>query len=198
MSAPPSISYAAGMKAPAFLVVDMVNDFLQSWATASPQRLVQSTNGLVATLRKHDRPVIWVRQEFRPDLRDAFPEMRAKGIRITIQGTPGCQIAADLAVAPADTVIIKKRYSAFYGTCLDHVLGGLKVDGLILAGINTNACIRMTAIDAYQRDWEVIVAADCIDSYDREHHEISLRYMNGKIACVMNNVEIRAMLARAK
>jgi len=78
------------------------------------------------------------------------------------------------------------------------VLGGLKVDGLILAGINTHACIRMTAIDAYQRDWEVIVAADCIDSYDLEHHEISLRYMNGKIACVMNNVEIRAMLARAK
>ena len=124
--------------------------------------------------------------------------MRAKGIRITIQGTPGCQIVSDLAVAPSDTVIIKKRYSAFYGTVLDQVLAGLKPDGLILAGLNSHACVRMTAIDAYQRDWEVIVAADCVDSYDQEHHEISLRYMNGKIASVMSNDQIRAALPPTK
>jgi isochorismate hydrolase len=93
---------------------------------------------------------------------------------------------------------IKKRYSAFYGTTLDHILAGLRPDGLILAGINTHACIRTAAIDAYQRDWEVILAADCVDSYDQEHHEISLRYMNGKIASVMSNEEIRKMLAPPK
>jgi isochorismate hydrolase len=52
----------------------------------------------------------------------------------------------------------------------------------------------MTSIDAYQRDWEVILAADCVGSYDREHHEVSLRYMRGKIAEVMSNVEIAARL----
>jgi isochorismate hydrolase len=35
---------------------------------------------------------------------------------------------------------------------------------------------RTAAIDAYRRDWKVVLAADCVDSYDREHHEISLRY----------------------
>jgi len=68
-------------------------------------------------------------------------------------------------------------------------------DALILAGINSHACIRVTAIDAYQRDWEVIVAADCVDSYDREHHDISLRYMKDKIALVMTNREIGMALA---
>jgi isochorismate hydrolase len=67
---------------------------------------------------------------------------------------------------------------------------------LILAGINTHACIRMTAIDAYQRDIPVILAADCIGSYDREHHEISLRYMKDKIAVVMSNGELAAACAR--
>jgi isochorismate hydrolase len=71
----------------------------------------------------------------------------------------------------------------------------LRPDGLIFAGINTHACIRMAAIDAYQRDWEVILAANCVDSYDREHHEISLRYMKDKIASVMTNEEIQRMLA---
>jgi nicotinamidase-related amidase len=182
------------MRAPALIVIDLLNDFLRTWPPTAKQRLVRATNGLVAVLRRHQRPVIWVRQEFRPDLQDAFPEMRAKGIRITVQGTEGCRIASDLAVDPSDTVIIKKRYSAFYGTDLDQVLAKLRPDGLIFAGINTHACIRMAAIDAYQRDWEVILAADCVDSYDREHHEISLRYMRDKIAFVMSNEEIREML----
>jgi nicotinamidase-related amidase len=183
------------MNAPALIVIDMLNDFLRAWAPSSRQRLVQSTNALVGILRGRSRPIVWVRQEFQPDLRDAFPEMRAKGIRITIRGTEGSQIVSDLAVAPSDPVVIKKRYSAFYGTTLDGILTGLNPDGLILAGINTHACIRMAAIDAYQRDWEVILAADCVDSYDREHHDISLRYRNGKIASVMSNEEIRRMLA---
>jgi len=183
------------MKEPTLIVIDMLNDFLQSWAPAARQRLVQATNALVAIVRSHQRPIIWVRQEFRPDLRDAFPEMRAKGIHITIAGTPGCQIVSELAVDRSDTILVKKRYSAFFGTTLDQVLADLRPDGLILAGINTHACIRMAAIDAYQRDWRVILAADCIGSYDREHHEISLRYMKDKIAAVMSNEEIRKMLS---
>jgi nicotinamidase-related amidase len=183
------------MREPVLIIIDMLNDFLQTWEPVSKQKLIRSINELIDIVRGHDRPIIWVRQEFRPDLQDAFPEMRAKGIRITIQGTQGCQIASELAVNPSDTVLIKKRYSAFYGTTLDQVLADLKPDGLILAGINTHACIRMAAIDAYQRDWRVILAADCIDSYDKEHHEISLRYMKDKIASVMSNKEIQRMLS---
>jgi isochorismate hydrolase len=47
---------------------------------------------------------------------------------------------------------------------------------------------------AYQRDWETSVAADCVDSYDREHHDISMRYMKDKIAAIMSNQEILAAL----
>jgi maleamate amidohydrolase len=68
--------------------------------------------------------------------------MNAKGIRITIKGTQGCQIVSELAVALSDLVIIKKRYSAFYGTTLDETLAWLLPDAIILAGINTHACIR--------------------------------------------------------
>ncbi|MGA7401137.1 MAG: isochorismatase family protein, partial [Candidatus Sulfotelmatobacter sp.] len=60
----------------------------------------------------------------------------------------------------SDPVLIKKRYSAFYQTELDQLLHRLQPDAIILAGINTHACIRVTAIDAYQRDWETIVAAN--------------------------------------
>jgi nicotinamidase-related amidase len=184
------------MNKPVLIVIDMLRDFLESWEPARKERLVHSINELVGAMRSSKHPIVWVRQEFEPDLRDAFPEMRAKGIRITIEGTPGCEILPELAVDPSDIVIVKKRYSAFYGTPLDEILARLRPDSIILAGINTHACIRTTAIDAYQRDWPVIVAADCIDSYDREHHEVSLRYMKDKIAAVMSNQEIRLDLTR--
>ncbi|MGA7630442.1 MAG: cysteine hydrolase [Terriglobales bacterium] len=183
------------MQRPVLLVIDMVNDFLAKWAPAQKQQLVGSINELVGVMRQHGHPIIWVRQEFDPDLHDSFPEMRAKGIQITIKGTTGCQIDSEMASAPSDPVVVKKRYSAFYNTGLDQILHRLKPDVIVLAGINTHACIRVTAIDAYQRDWEIIVAVDCVDSYDREHHDISMKYMKDKIAAVMSNQEIRSALA---
>lgn len=182
------------MQRPALIVIDMVNDFLEKWALASRQELVWSINELAGLMRQLGRPVIWVRQEFEPDLRDAFLEMKDKGIRVTIKGTAGCEIASDLATAPSDPIVVKKRYSAFFGTELEQLLERLSPDVLILAGINTHACVRTTAIDAYQRDWRVIVAADCVDSYDREHHDISMKYMKDKIATVMTNQELRLVL----
>ena len=182
------------MEKPLLIVIDMLQDFLESWEPARRERLVRSINELVGLMRSRGHAVLWVRQEFEPDLRDAFPEMKAKGIRKTIKGTPGCQMVAELAVSPSDPVIIKKRYSAFFGTTLDETLARLRPDTIVLAGIHTHACIRTTAIDAYQRDWSVILASDCIDSYDREHHEISLRYMKDKLAAVMSNEEISAAL----
>jgi nicotinamidase-related amidase len=186
------------MEKPVLIVIDMLRDFLESWEPGKRARLVHSINDLARVMRTFSHPIIWVRQEFETDLRDAFPEMRAKGIRLTIKGTPGCEILPELSVTPADSVVVKKRYSAFYGTALDETLARLRPDAIILAGINTHACIRTTAIDAYQRDWPVILAGDCIDSYDREHHEISMRYMNDKIAAVISNDEIRSALRAHK
>jgi len=182
------------MKAPVLIVIDMLNDFLADWEPGRRQALVEAINGMAQIMRRHSHPIIWVRQEFEPDLRDAFPEMKAKGIHKTIKGTPGCEIVPELAPGTSETVIVKKRYSAFFGTGLDEIFAGLKPDAVILAGINTHACIRTTAIDAYQRDWPVVLAADCIDSYDREHHEISLRYMKDKLAKVWTNREIESAL----
>jgi len=186
----------ASMNRPVLIVIDMLRDFLDTWDPSRRRGLVDATNELAATMRRLSLPVIWVRQEFEPDLRDAFPEMRAKNIHITIKGTPGCEIVPEINRGSSDTVIVKKRYSAFFGTELDEILRRLEPDAIMLAGINTHACIRTTAIDAYQRDWPVILASDCIDSYDREHHNISLKYMKNNIAALMTNEEIRTILSR--
>lgn len=187
------------MNTVALLVIDMLNDFFRQHAALAACRneLVQSINQLIFAFRANAQPVYWVRQEFAPDLSDAFIVMRKRGIRITIAGTAGCEILPELDRLPSDTIIVKKRYSAFFGTNLDQLLAIHQPLTLVVAGINTHACIRTTAIDAFQRDLDVLIAGDCVRSYDPEHHEITRRYLDGHIAPFMTNREIVELLNTA-
>jgi nicotinamidase-related amidase len=172
------------------IIIDLINDYLDHWDEKKAAGLILETNRLVSAFREAGLPVIWVRQEFLPDLTDAFLEMRDKNVSIAIKGTRGAQLHGDLLWHPDDTTIVKKRYSAFHGTQLDDVLSAKEVTELVLCGINTHACIRTAAIDAYQRDFRVILPEECIDSYDAEHARVSIAYMDGKIAKVVTVPEI--------
>lgn len=113
----------------ALIVIDMLNDFLDPWEPGRRRTLLDHTNALVGLFHRRALPVIWIRQEFRADLGDAFLEMRDKQVSLTIEGTFGASIHADLDVASTDLVIIKKRYSAFFGTRLDAALASLDKQG---------------------------------------------------------------------
>lgn len=180
------------------LVIDMLNDFFRGNEVLAAQRsrLVAAVNRLAAAFRRHRQPIVWVRQEFAPNLSDAFLEMRRNNLRVTIAGTDGCELLPELERRPLEKVIVKKRYSAFFGTDLEATLAAIRPGTLVLAGINTHACVRTTAIDAYQRDYAVLIAADCVASYDAEHHEVTRRYLDGKIADFVPSDEMIRRLER--
>lgn len=180
----------------ALLIIDMLNDFFRQHTSLAEQRprLVASINTLVEAFRHHGQPVLWVRQEFAPDLRDAFLEMRKHNLHVTIAGTDGCEILPELDHHPTDMTIVKKRYSAFFGTDLEATLKRVCPDTLVVAGINTHACVRTTVIDAYQRDYEVVLATECVASYDEAHHDMTMRYLDGAIAQLLPNRDIIKML----
>jgi isochorismate hydrolase len=92
---------------------------------------------------------------------------------------------------------VKKRYSAFFGTRLDVLLSTLEAKTLVLAGINSHACVRTTAIDAFQRDHDIILATDCLGSYDQEHHDVSMKYLAARMSRVMSNERIGELLSGA-
>jgi nicotinamidase-related amidase len=84
-----------------FIIVDMLNDFFERSPVLAIERarLVANTNLLVRGFRSVGLPVFWVRQEFAPDLHDAFSEMRAKNLSITIAGTSGCELQPNRSAA---------------------------------------------------------------------------------------------------
>jgi len=59
----------------------------------------QATNVLTRAFRSAALPVFWIRQEFSPNLQDAFGEMRRKLLAVTIAGTAGCELLSELETA---------------------------------------------------------------------------------------------------
>jgi maleamate amidohydrolase len=80
----------------------------------------------------------------------------------------------------------------FFQTGLDALLQRLGTDQIILAGVNTHACIRMAAIDAYQRDFEVLIVRECVASKDVHHHDVTMDYLAGGVARLVALTELKA------
>ncbi len=181
----------------ALVIVDFLQDFFdpEIWPDSlipkARTTLVKKTNQLVEFCRDKQIPVIWFKQAFKPDLSDAFPHMRRSSKKYTISGTDGCEILPELDVLPKDLILFKSRFSAFFRTDLEPLLKKLKTEHLILAGITTAWCIRSTAVDGYQRDYEIIIAKDCTQAFTETDHLQSIRAMDGYIATALSNNEIR-------
>lgn len=132
---------------------------------------------LLCFAREKQFHIIWVRQEFKADLSDAFLEMRDENIKMYIEGTFGSQMLEEPRQMEGEREIIKKRYSAFFRTAHDDLLKSINSSFLVLAGVNTHACIRTAAIDAYRLDYRFQIISDCAASSDRRHHDVSLYYL---------------------
>ena len=183
----------------AALVIDMQEDFFSQGRLAERRAaLVRSLNELLAICREAGIPLVWVRQEWARDLSDAMLDARRRGARITIAGTKGAAILAELDHRRGDFELVKKRYSPFFRTGLDDLLQRMRATTLIIAGINTHACVRTAVIDAYQRDYEVVLARDCVDSQDAGHHDMSLTYLERNVCEVASNEEIRAKFSNLR
>ncbi len=182
----------------ATIIVDMQEDFFShDRLNTNRALLTKNINGLVSLSRSTNTLLIWVKQEYSSDLSDAPADIREQGIEIVIAGTAGAGLLKELNIQKDDTTLIKKRYSAFFGTDLHKLLSSIGITNIILAGVNSHACIRTSAVDAYQQDYTVVLASECIDSYDLEHHDISMRYMDGILGVCKSNDQIKRMLQGA-
>lgn len=71
----------------------------------------------------------------------------------------------------------KHYYSAFAGTMLDIYLRERKIDTLVLTGVLTDICVLHTAIDAYQKGYQIEIVTDAVASITEEQHQFALDHM---------------------
>ncbi|MFD2673181.1 cysteine hydrolase family protein [Marinicrinis sediminis] len=75
----------------------------------------------------------------------------------------------------------KTRYSAFSGTDLELQLRSRQITELHLIGVCTDICVLHTAVDAYNKGFQVVVHADAVASFDQAGHEWSLRHVESTL-----------------
>jgi nicotinamidase-related amidase len=145
----------------------------------------------IAQLRKRATragiPVIYVNDNFgrgRSDFKRIFTHCLEDDVR-------GRPIAELLSPGDDDYFVLKPKHSGFFSTTLDLLLEYLGVRRLLLTGFAGNNCVLFTANDAYMRDYELFVPADCIASIDPRENEYALQQMKTVLkADIRPSVEI--------
>ncbi|MEO1676560.1 MAG: isochorismatase family cysteine hydrolase [Pseudomonadota bacterium] len=90
------------------------------------------------------------------------------------------------ALAPADYVIEKVAYSAFYQTRLEFLMRALELDTLIVGGIVTNGGVASTLRDAHLRDIPTIMLTDGCAAFRDDVHAstlMSLATVTRQVTC---------------
>ena len=123
-------------------------------------------------------PIIFIQEAHRPDHIDFGRELDGDEDVHCVEGAPGTPLAVEeMGITDADYKIVKRRYSAFFGTDFEILLRGLKAETLLLVGGLTDVCVHYTFADAHQSDYFTRVIEDCVAGSSLEAHEASLRAM---------------------
>lgn len=94
---------------------------------------------------------------------------------------------------PADLIVEKVAYSAFYMTRLEWVLRKAGIDTLIVCGIVTNGGVASTVRDAHLRDFNTLLLTDGCAAFSRAVHERSIADLSG-IATAVSCEELTLLL----
>ncbi|MBL7488672.1 isochorismatase family protein [Frankia sp. AgB1.9] len=133
----------------ALLVVDVQAEVV---ATAYDRdAVVANIRDLVDEARRAGVPVVWVQHS------DEGLERGSAGWRIVTELLPG-----------SDEPLVEKSYGdAFEATTLEDVLAGLGVGRLVVAGAETDACIRSTLHGAFTRGYDAVLVSDAHTTGDK-------------------------------
>jgi len=147
----------------ALIVLDLISDFSFPGGEELIRPALAAARN-IALLRERARqrrvPCIYVN-----DNRGHWNTDRDEHIRTCLDAqTAAARIVELLLPAADDFFMMKPRHSGFFATPLHTLLNQLAVRTLILTGVTTHQCVLFTAVDAYMRDFDLIIPGDCVAS----------------------------------
>lgn len=75
----------------------------------------------------------------------------------------------------------KTRYSAFAGTDLEIRLRERGIEEVHLVGVCTDICILHTAVDAYNKGFQIVIHKDAVASFNQAGHEWALSHFENTL-----------------
>jgi len=160
----------------ALLLIDVINDLEFETGGQLLKRALPMAHKLAALKRRARAagiPAIYVNDNFGRWQSD-FNKLLAHCLEDDVRGQPLAEI---LRPEDDDYFVLKPKHSGFFSTTLDTLLEYLKARTLILTGVTADICVLFTANDAYMRDFNLVIPADCVASPDDEATQHALALM---------------------
>jgi ureidoacrylate peracid hydrolase len=194
----------------ALVIIDVQNDFALPQGVCglvgddvSPVApMIDRLKVLAAAARRANLLIIFMRTIYddvvlSPTLAEQYAR-RGYPNSICLTGTHGADFVNGIEPvdAPNEIVLTKHRYSAFWGSAIDLFLRTNGIRTLVLAGIATEVCVESTARDAFFRDYQVVVPADCVGCYSEERQKASLAVLARSFGIVASSEDIIAAWGR--
>ena len=133
----------------ALLVVDMQNGAVEG--AHERDAVIANVGGLVEKARRDRVPVVWVQHSD-----EGLP-----------RGSDEWRIVPELTPDDAEPLVEKSYGDSFEDTDLETVLAGLEVGRLVVAGAQTDACIRSTLHGAFARGYDATLVSDAHTTEDQ-------------------------------
>ena len=189
-------------KKTAVILVDMINAVAKGDGPpynppANRQAVTDNFARLVAHCREVGTPLIYITTHRRADNSDApktISDIGGAGAG-NQAGTPAVAVVDELAMQPNDYLVVKPRFSAFYGTNVDGILKSLGTETILVGGISTQRSVEGTARDAKNRDMQCVVVSDCCTAGEEDVHEMTIKHVLPLLVRVRTTDEVIAALS---
>jgi nicotinamidase-related amidase len=182
----------------ALLVLDCQPEVLSS--VANPRAVVFRTNSAIDIVRRLGGTIGFTRlafeyadYRFTPSTNKEFATLAYEN-RLR-NGTSGADLHPGLAITPGDIVMRKTRLGAFSTTNLDESLTNLGITTLILAGIHASGAVLSTVREAADKDYRLIILADCISDTDTATQRLLMERVFPQQAEILTTNELERALA---
>ena len=144
--------------------------------------MIARTNELIDFFHGRKLPIVHILTVHKADGSTGDLWMKRNKKIALVEGTRDAEEYPEVHTFDTDVVITKTRHSAFIRTDLEGVLTKMHADTVVLAGFSTNACVGLTAIEAYERDFDVLIAQDAILGCDQPRADVMLKYLHREFA----------------
>lgn len=190
------------------VLVDLQNDFCDPGGACARagqditpvQKMLPAVFDLISLAHEFKIPTVFLRVTHGPWFDTDAWVLRGKSgstidvarAPIALDGTWGAEFCR-VQPGPGDLVITKHRYSGFDHTELELALRAKHCRTVVLAGTQTNICVRQTAFDAVAHSFDVLVVRDCVASTVPSLHEASLVDIAERAGAVITLADLRTV-----
>ena len=157
--------------------------------------VIANTMKLLETARKGGTMIVHARADHPPGTRALNITDSENRPPLITRGTPQAEIVPELAPLAGESLVPKRRWSAFHGTDLDPTLRARGVDTIVLCGGSTEIGVASTAYAARDLGYNLVIASDACTSPKAEVHAQLMREVFPRLARVRTTAQVLEMLA---